>query len=67
MFDYYKLFNRLPTNKMLLNNALQHLRRTGMIPRAFRINDGNRPILADAQTVGFGSKNAPTAGQVQFL
>ena len=62
MFHDYKLFNRLPTNKMLLNNALQHLWRAGMIPCSFRINYSNRPILADTQAVGFGSIHATIAG-----
>src|ERR1041385_6671513 len=36
---------------MLLNDPLQHRRWAGVIPRAFGINDGDPPLLADAQTV----------------
>ena len=53
---------------MLLNDSLQHFRRARVIPRAFRINDGDGAALADAEAIGFGAKNQRLGtGQAEFL
>ena len=49
----YKLLNRTPADQMLLNDPLQNLGSRGVIPNAFRIDDGNGSTLADAEAVRF--------------
>ena len=50
-----KLLNNLPANQMLLNDAFQNIRRAGVIPNAFRINDRNRPMRTNPQAVDLGA------------
>jgi hypothetical protein len=45
--------------QMFLNNAFQHLRRDGMVPDPVRINQENRSLLTDLQTIGFSPKDGP--------
>src|SRR5690606_11377630 len=42
----------LPIDEVLLNDALQNLGRTRVVPGALRIDDCDRPTLTDPQTVG---------------
>jgi hypothetical protein len=41
------------SNEMFLDDALQILRSTGVIPNSFRVNYSNRPLDAYAQAVSF--------------
>ncbi len=57
-FGEAEFFYYLSADEMLLNDALEHLRRGGVIPDAFGVNYGNRATLADPETVGFSAVNA---------
>ena len=46
---------------MLLNDAFEHFRRRGVIPRPFRIDDGDRALLAHAQAIGLCAVDAVLA------
>lgn len=46
-----------PANEMFLDNPLQNFGRTGVIPRAFRINDRDGAAQADPQAVGLCSED----------
>ena len=52
------IFDDPSPDQVLLNNALQHFGRRGVIPDAFRIHDGDGAAFADAQTVGLGAVHA---------
>src|SRR5690606_8190011 len=52
---------------MLLKDALQHRRIAAAIPNAVRINDSNRPSLADIEALRGTGQHAATLGQLQFL
>src|SRR5205085_913377 len=56
-FSEDELLDRMPFNEMFSDDALQHGRRYGVIPRAFRINNCDRSLGAYAQAVGFGAIN----------
>lgn len=48
-------FHNAPTNQMFLDNTLQNLRRTGMIPYTLGIDYGNWTVFADTQAVRPGA------------
>jgi len=54
---------------VLLNDALKHFGRTGVIPDTFRINDRDRSARADAKAIRFGAIHlrVRAAGQTEFL
>lgn len=53
---------------MFLDDFLQSLRRAGVIPDGFRVNDGDGAVDADAQAVCLGSENQRfRAGEFQLL
>lgn len=53
---------------MLLNDALQHFRGTGVIPDTLGINDGDRTALTNAQAIGFGAEHQRLrTDEVEFL
>jgi hypothetical protein len=52
---------------MFVDDPLEHRRIASSIPRAFRINNGDRAALADAETIRFGAENAAGLGQAQLL
>src|SRR5579864_8705509 len=53
---------------MLLNDPLGIARRDVAIPRAFRIDDADRPLGADPQALAFGAVARPvTAGDLELL
>src|SRR5262249_4661376 len=56
-----------PGNQMLLDDPLEHGRIAARVPRALRIDDGNRTAFADAQTVGLGPKDAALLGEPELL
>src|SRR5439155_935288 len=47
---------------MFLNNALEHFRRDGVVPRSIGIDDRNGTLLANAQAICFRAVN----GVVRF-
>lgn len=55
------VLNDLIADQMLLNNALEHFWGGAVVPHSVRVNDDNRPLLADPQTVSFGAKNTARA------
>jgi hypothetical protein len=53
---------------MILENSFKHLRRAGVIPNTFGINDRNRAVDANAQAISFGSINQRLGSdEVQFF
>ena len=63
-----EFFNNSPVNQMFLYDSLNHFRRAGMIPDAFGINHGDRPLRADAQAIRFGAINQRLRlGKIQFF
>ena len=54
---------------MLLDDSLQNLRRARVIPNAFRINDRDGAMRANAKTIRFRAKNRRflIPGQLQLL
>jgi hypothetical protein len=52
---------------MLLNDALENLRRASTIPDAVRIDHRYRSLLANAQTIRLGAVNATLAHQTEFI
>src|SRR5713101_3599551 len=55
------------SDEVLLNDTLDDRGRHRVIPRAIRIDDGNRPRFADAQAVGLRSIDTVLAlGQAEF-
>jgi hypothetical protein len=55
-----ELYNRLPLNKMLVNNSLQSLSFEVVVPGSFGINDSDGTLLAQAQTVNLCALNRST-------
>src|SRR5688572_30674129 len=49
-------FDGFSFDQMLLDDFFEHFGSAGVIPDAFRVNDGDGAIHAYAQTVGFGAK-----------
>ena len=52
---------------MLLDDAFEHRRVARAIPRAFGIDDRNRPAFADAQAVRFRAADAARFRKAEFL
>ena len=57
-----KLLDDFPADQVLLNDALQHLRRARMIPGAFRVNHRDGPADTDAEAVRLGAENFRVVG-----
>ena len=62
-FSETEFFYHLSADQVLLNDALQHFGRGGVIPDAFGIDHRNRAAFADAQAVGFGAVDAVEQSQ----
>ncbi len=45
-------------DEMFLNDALEHLRRAGVVPDALRIDDRDGTARADAEAVGLGAEHS---------
>src|SRR5437879_443608 len=55
-------------HEVLLYDALQNLRRAGMIPDSLRVDDGDRSVNADAEAVGLGPIDERLGtNEIQFL
>src|SRR6185295_12680145 len=54
-------------DKMLLDDPLEHRGIALAIPGAFRIDDRDRPALADSEAVGLGAQHAPLLREAEFL
>src|SRR5262245_43489594 len=52
---------------MLLDDSLEHRRIAGGVPRAFRIDDGDRSAFTDPQAVGLRAENAALLRQPELL
>lgn len=52
------LFDRLSADEMFLNDSLDHRWIAPAVPGSFRVNDGDWPALADAQTIRFRAQDA---------
>ena len=64
-----KLIHYATADQMFLNDAFQNLRRAGVIPRAFRVNDSDRTMHTDAEAIRFCAKNDRFGafGQAEFF
>jgi hypothetical protein len=51
-------------HEVLLDDSLNHLRSSGVVPNAFRIDHRDRPLFTHPEAVGFRAINA--VEQVQF-
>ncbi len=61
-------FDDLTTEEVLLDDLFQNVRVAGVIPHAFRIDDRDGALEADAQTVGAGAlDDAVRSGEPDFL
>jgi hypothetical protein len=61
------LVDGLAANQMLLDDALENLRSSGVVPGPFGVDDGYRALLADAQAVDLAAVDAAVAGgQAEF-
>ena len=54
-------------HEVFLDDPFEDRRIAGTVPCAFRIDDRDRPAFADAQTVGFRSKDAALFRETQLL
>src|SRR6185295_12019650 len=54
-------------DQMFLHDPLEDRRIALAVPRALRIDDGNRSAFADPQAVGLGAENAAVLGQPQLF
>src|SRR5712671_3533900 len=54
-------------DEMLTDDALENRRIAFLVPRAFRIDHGNRSAGADAKAVRFRAKDAPLFGEPELL
>lgn len=57
MLNNLKVRNDFSADEMLLNDAFEDGRVALGVPDAFGVNDGDRTLLANSQTVGFTAKN----------
>jgi len=55
--------DHFPSDKMLLNDLLQHGRITLAVPRSLRIDDGDRTASTNPQAIGFRPQNASLLAQ----
>src|SRR5262245_28671460 len=62
-----ELFDRLPADQVLLDDALEHLRGAGAVPDAVGVHDRDRPVDADAKAVGLGAVDAAVSHQSELL
>jgi hypothetical protein len=60
------LLHHATADQVLLNDALQHRRRTRVVPGAVGVDDRHRPLHADAQAVGLGPVHAAGLHQLQL-
>ena len=58
IFGEGELFDGTAFDQMLLNYSFQNFRRNGVIPDSFRIDDGDRTLLANAEAVGLRAEDA---------
>jgi hypothetical protein len=62
------LLDGFSVDEMLLDDAFEHFGRARVIPNAFRIDDGDRSLCADAEAIDFASIDQRLrANEVQFL
>ena len=54
-------------DEMLLDDAFEDRRIAAAVPRAFRIDDGDRAAFADAQAVRLRPQDAALVGETEFL
>ena len=54
-------------DKVFLDDAFEHRRVAGAVPSAFRVDDGDRTALADAQAVRLGPEDATAFRQAELL
>ena len=59
-----QVLNYAAGDQVLLDDALQGLRRGGMVPDAFGIDHGDGTLFADAQAIGLGPVDAVEQAQL---
>ena len=60
--------NYSPSDEMFLDDTFQNLRRTGVIPNPFGIDDSNGAVYTDPEAVGFGAENQRfRIGEAEFF
>jgi len=58
---------RLACHKMLVNDPFKHIRSAVPIPDTVGVDNGDRTLLADLQTICFRPVDAASAGKAQLL
>ena len=66
MVDDDVLLDDAAANQVLADNSFEHWRITSAIPHAIRIDDRDRPGLADPKTVGLCAQNASSFGEAEL-
>ncbi len=61
------ILHRRTAYQMFLNDAFQNIRRAGVVPDAFGINECDGPLLTYPQTVSLGSVDSTLARQAEFI
>src|SRR3954462_2654019 len=61
------IFDDLAADEVLLNDPFEDRRIARRVPRAFRIDDGDRTAFADAEAVRFAAQDAALLGQAERL
>jgi hypothetical protein len=62
MFGDQQILNDATSNEMLLDDPFEGRRIALPIPRAFGIDDSDRPAFADSKAVGLAAKDPPLLG-----
>src|SRR5262249_30306729 len=60
-----ELLHDAPADQVFLDDALDHLRRSRMVPDSFGINHRDRAAFANAETIGFGPVHSVTQSQLR--
>src|SRR5688572_6745235 len=60
-------FQHTSADQMLLDDGFEHGRVAFPVPRAVRVDDGNRAAFADAEAVGLGAQDAALLRKAQLL
>ena len=67
MVDDDGVAHRATTEQVLLDDPLEHRGIAAAIPRALRVDDGDRPTLAHAEAVHLRPEDTTALGQTELL
>lgn len=67
MLDDDRVADRFAADQMFLDDPLEDRRIALAVPRAFRVDNGNRSAFADPQAVGLGAEDPALLGKPQLF